>query len=42
MHGIEQMTHMDIFYNAMNYSRKGIVDATSKGAFKGKSVEEAT
>ena len=42
MHGIEQMTHMDIFYHAMNYSSKGRVDAESKGAFRRKSVEEAT
>ena len=26
MHGIEQMTQMDIFYDAMNYSSKGIVN----------------
>ena len=42
MHGIEQMTQMDIFYHAMNYSSKGIVDAASGSAFKRKSVEEAT
>ena len=42
MHGIEQMTHMDIFYHAMNYSSKGTVDATSGKAFRRKSVEEAT
>ena len=33
---------MDILYHAMNYSSKGTVDATSRGAFKRKSVEEAT
>ena len=33
---------MDIFYNAMNYSSKGIVDAASGGAFRRKSAEEAT
>ena len=33
---------MDIFYHAMNYTSKGIVDATSRGAFRRKSVEEAT
>ena len=41
MHGIEQMTHMDIFYHAMNYTSKGIINATCCGAFKRKSVEEA-
>ena len=33
---------MDIFYHAMNYTSKGIVDAASRGAFRRKSVEEAT
>ena len=33
---------MVIFYNAMNYSSKGTVDATSGGAFRRKSAEEAT
>ena len=42
MHGIEQMTQMDIFDHAMNYSSKRIVDAASRGAFRRKSVEEAT
>ena len=32
---------MDIFYNAMNYSLKGIIDAACCGAFKRKSPEEA-
>ena len=41
MHGIEQMTQMDIFYHAMNYTSKGIIDAACCGAFKRKSVEEA-
>ena len=41
MHGIDQITQMDIFYHAMNYSLKGIIDATCCGAFKRKSVEEA-
>ena len=36
------MTQMDIFYHAMNYTSKGIVDAASGGTFKRKSVEEAT
>ena len=42
MHGIEQMTKMDIFYHAMNDSSKGTVDAASGGTFKRKSAEEAT
>ena len=41
MHGIEHITQMDIFYRAMNYSLKGIIDATYCEAFKRKSVEEA-
>ena len=41
MHGIDQITQMDIFYHAMNYSSKGIIDATCYGAFKRKSVGEA-
>ena len=41
MHGIEQLTQMDIFYHAMNYTSKGIIDAACYGAFKRKSVEEA-
>ena len=41
MHGIEKMTQMDIFYRAMNYTSKGINDATYCGAFKRKSAEEA-
>ena len=32
---------MDIFYHAMNYSSKGIIDAACYGAFKRKSAEEA-
>ena len=42
MHGIEQMTLMDIFYHAMNYTSKGTVDAASGGAFWRKSAKEAT
>ena len=42
MHGIELMTHMDIFYYAMNYTLKGTVDVASRGAFRRKSAEEAT
>ena len=32
---------MDIFYHAMNYTSKGIIDTACCGAFKRKSVEEA-
>ena len=32
---------MDIFYHAMNYVSKGIIDATCCGAFKRRSAEEA-
>ena len=32
---------MDIFYHAMNYTSKGIIDAACCGAFKRKSAEEA-
>ena len=32
---------MDIFYHYMNYTSKGIIDATCCGAFKRKSAEEA-
>ena len=42
MHGIEQMTQMDIFYHAMHYSSKCTVDVASRGAFKRKSAKEAT
>ena len=42
MHGIEQMTQMNIFYHAINYTSKGTVDATSEGALRRKSVEETT
>ena len=41
MHGIDQITQMDIFYYAMNYTSKGIIDAAYCGAFKRKSTEEA-
>ena len=40
-HGIDQITQIDIFYHAMNYSSKGIIDAACCGAFKRKSAEEA-
>ena len=42
MHEIEKMTQMDIFYHAMNYTSKGIVDTASGGAFRRKRAEEAT
>ena len=32
---------MDIFYHAMNYTSKGIIDVACCGAFKRKNVEEA-
>ena len=41
MHGIDLTTHMDICYHAMNYTSKGIIDATCYEALKRKSVEEA-
>ena len=42
MHRIEKMTRMDIFYHVMIYTSNGIVDVASGGAFRRKSVEEAT
>ena len=41
MHGIDLPTQMDIFYHAMNYASKGIIDASCCGAFKRSSEEEA-
>ena len=41
MHGIDLTTQMDIFYHAMNYTCKGIIDASCCGAFKRRSEEEA-
>ena len=41
MHGINQITQMDIFYHAMNYTSKGIINVAYCGAFKRKSAEEA-
>ena len=41
MHGIDLNTQMDIFYHAMNYASKGIIDASCCGAFKRRSAEEA-
>ena len=40
MHGIDLTTQMDIFYHAMNYASKGIIDASCYGAFKIRSAEE--
>ena len=42
MHGIEKMTHMDIFHHAMNYTSKGTVNSTFRGAFRGENAEETT
>ena len=41
MHGIDLTTQMDIFYHAMNYASKGIIDASCCGAFKRRNAEEA-
>ena len=41
MHGIDQITQMEIFYHVMNYYLKGIIDAACYAAFKRKSAEEA-
>ena len=41
MQGKDLTTQMDIFYHAMNYASKGIIDASYCGAFKRRSVEEA-
>ena len=41
MHGIDLTTHMDIFYHAMNYTSKGIIDVSCYGGFKRRSAEEA-
>ena len=37
MHGINLTTQMDIFYHAVNYTSKGIINAACYGAFKRKS-----
>ena len=34
MHGIDLTTQIDIFYHAMNYTSKGILDAFCCGGFK--------
>ena len=41
MHGIDLTTQMDIFYHAMNYASKGIIDASCYGSFKRRNAEEA-
>ena len=41
MHGIDLKTQMDIFYHSMNYTSKGIIDATCCGAFRRRRAEEA-
>ena len=41
MHGIDLTTQMDIFYHAINYTFKGIIDASYCGGFKRRSAEEA-
>ena len=41
MHGIDLTTQMDIFYHAMNYTSKGIIDTSWCGDFKRRSTEEA-
>ena len=38
--GIDLTTQIDIFYHSMNYTSKGIIDATCCGAFKRKSAKE--
>ena len=40
MHGIDLTTKMDIFYHAMNYASKGIIDAFCYGAFKRRNAKE--
>ena len=41
MHEIDLTTQMDIFYHAMNYASKGIIDASFYGAFKRRNAEQA-
>ena len=41
MHGIDLTTKMDIFYYAMNYTSKVIIDASCCGGFKRRSAEKA-
>ena len=40
MHGIDLTTQMNVFYHAMNYTSKGIIDASYCGGFK-RSAKEA-
>ena len=39
LHGINLTTQMDIFYHAMNYASKGIINASCCGAFKRRNAE---
>ena len=41
MHGIDLKTQMDIMYNALNDTSKGIIGTSCCGAFKRKSAEDA-
>ena len=41
IHGIDLTTQTDIFYHAMNYTSKVIIDASYSGCFKRRSAEEA-
>ena len=41
MHRIDLTTQIDIFYHTMNYTSKGIIDASSCGGFKRRSADEA-
>ena len=41
MHEINLTTQMDIFYHAINYASKGIIDTSNCGAFKIRNAEEA-
>ena len=40
-HGIDLTTQMDIFYHAMNYASKGIINASCCGTFNRRNAEEA-
>ena len=40
-HGIDLTNQMDIFYHAMNYASKVIIDASCFGAFKRRNAKEA-
>ena len=39
MHGVDLTTQIEIFYHAMNYTSKGIINASCCGAFKRRSAE---